>query len=232
MWKWNVRPLQAGRRDRISNIEELCVFGHFHLYFDRQTWTSTHKTQPHTNCGKHLTHSTLFLKGAPHTHTHTSRHMQKCGHTSYKHAICTEWHVCVQNYTRGETVQWEATWKMEKAQIFMQWRKRTASVPEQPSTGEVKRERDPVLKWQAKTGRERENQYLYLTRREQRKEVQSCSRQELEERGRRAMGLWQGGGSAGQAGGWRDARRGRGGQEWVGMEGERSKGEGEKKHVL
>lgn len=71
MWKWNVRPLQAGRRDRISNIEELCVFGHFHLYFDRQTWTSTHKTQPHTNCGKHLTHSTLFLKGAPHTHTHT-----------------------------------------------------------------------------------------------------------------------------------------------------------------
>lgn len=43
------------------------------------------------------------------------------------------------------------------------------------------------------------------------------------------MGLWQGGGSAGQAGGWRDARRGRGGQEWVGMEGERSKGEGEKK---
>lgn len=80
--------------------------------------------------------------------------------------------------------------------------------------------------------RERENQYLYLTRREQRKEVQSCSRQELEERGRRAMGLWQGGGSAGQAGGWRDARRGRGGQEWVGMEGERSKGEGEKKHVL
>lgn len=107
MWKWNVRPLQAGRRDRISNIEELCVFGHFHLYFDRQTWTSTHKTQPHTNCGKHLTHSTLFFKGAPHTHTHThtSRHMQKCGHTSYKHAICTEWHVCVQNYIRGETVQ-------------------------------------------------------------------------------------------------------------------------------
>lgn len=43
------------------------------------------------------------------------------------------------------------------------------------------------------------------------------------------MGLWQGGGSAGQAGGWRDARRGRGGQEWVGMEGERSKGEGKKK---
>ncbi len=40
--------------------------------------------------------------------------------------------------------------------------------------------------------REREKRYLYLTRREQRKEVQSCSRQELQKRGRRAMGLWQG----------------------------------------
>lgn len=80
MWKWNVRPLQAGRRDRISNIEELCVFGHFHLYFDRQTWTSTHKTQPHTNCGKHLTHSTLFLKGAPHTHTHKQAHAKMWTH--------------------------------------------------------------------------------------------------------------------------------------------------------
>lgn len=39
---------------------------------------------------------------------------------------------------------------------------------------------------------EREKRYLYLTRREQRKEVQSCSRQELQKRGRRAMGLWQG----------------------------------------
>lgn len=43
-----------------------------------------------------------------------------------------------------------------------------------------------------KRDRQREKRYLYLTRREQRKEVQSCSRQELQERGRRAMGLWQG----------------------------------------
>lgn len=39
---------------------------------------------------------------------------------------------------------------------------------------------------------DREKRYLYLTRREQRKEVQSCSRQEIQKRGRRAMGLWQG----------------------------------------
>lgn len=37
-----------------------------------------------------------------------------------------------------------------------------------------------------------EKRYLYLTRREQRKEVQSCSRQEIQKRGRREMGLWQG----------------------------------------
>lgn len=69
---------------------------------------------------------------------------------------------------------------------------------------------------------DREKRYLYLTRREQRKEVQSCSRQELEERGRRAMGLWQGG--AGRAGGRGAERRKTGeGKEWGGMEGERSK---------
>lgn len=37
----------------------------------------------------------------------------------------------------------------------------------------------------------REKQYLYLTRREQRKEAQSCSREAKQKRGHRAMGLWQ-----------------------------------------
>lgn len=37
----------------------------------------------------------------------------------------------------------------------------------------------------------REKRYLYLTRREQRKEAQSCSRKAIQKRGHRAMGLWQ-----------------------------------------
>lgn len=47
------------------------------------------------------------------------------------------------------------------------------------------------MKGKKETETDSKKQYLYLTRREQRKEVQSCSRQELQERGRRAMGLWQ-----------------------------------------
>lgn len=232
MWKWNVRPLQAGRRDRISNIEELCVFGHFHLYFDRQTWTSTHKTQPHTNCGKHLTHSTLFLKGAPHTHTHKQAHAKMWTHivqtcNLYRMAcMCAKlhkrWDGSMRSYMKdGKGPDFHAVTQTDSQRSRAAINRR-GEERKRPSVKVTGKDRE----------RERENQYLYLTRREQRKEVQSCSRQELEERGRRAMGLWQGGGSAGQAGGWRDARRGRGGQEWVGMEGERSKGEGKKKHVL
>lgn len=40
-------------------------------------------------------------------------------------------------------------------------------------------------------GVSREKLYLYLTRREQRKEAQSCSREATQKRGHRAMGLWQ-----------------------------------------
>lgn len=49
--------------------------------------------------------------------------------------------------------------------------------------------------------REREKWYLYLTKREQRKEVQSCRRQELQKTGRRAMELWQGTVREGKQGG-------------------------------
>lgn len=85
--------------------------------------------------------------------------------------------------------------------------------------GEREREREK----ECKRGRQREKRYLYLTRREQRKEVQSCSRQELQKRGRRAMGLWQGRPGRER----RDARGERAGM----VEGERSKRE-KIKHVF
>lgn len=78
---------------------------------DTSTFTLTdrpgqaHTKPSHIPTVENISHTLLFFLKVHLTHTHTSRHMQKCGHTSYKHAICTEWHVCVQNYTRGETVQ-------------------------------------------------------------------------------------------------------------------------------
>lgn len=50
----------------------------------------------------------------------------------------------------------------------------------------------------------REERYLYLTRREQRKEAQSCSRQATQKRGHRAMGLWQ---EAGRGWEWGTVRK-------------------------
>lgn len=49
-----------------------------------------------------------------------------------------------------------------------------------------------------------EERYLYLTRREQRKEAQSCSRQATQKRGHRAMGLWQ---EAGRGWEWGTVRK-------------------------
>lgn len=64
---------------------------------------------------------------------------------------------------------------------------------------QINRQTDRERSWQREG--EREEQYLYLTRREQKKEGQSCSRQERLKRGRRAMELWVGLGGRGGKGG-------------------------------